>query len=71
MVIEKTTQNLAILMVRWLKMSLSHTLTFVKTRGFATDIDPDLQAKLMALAVHTFKPLTDMVVSCMHAGFGK
>ena len=43
-------------------MSLSHAFTIVKTIGFANEINPDLQAKLMELAFHTFKKPTDMVV---------
>lgn len=43
-------------------MSLSHAFTIVKTIGFANEIDPDLQAKLMELALHTFTATCDMVV---------
>ena len=41
---------------------LTKAFMIVKTIGFATEINPDLQAKLMELAFHTFKPPTDMVV---------
>ena len=47
-------------------MSLSHAFTIVKTIGFANEINPDLQAKIMEHALHNFTPITDMIVYYPH-----